>query len=229
MIIDTADDCTDQIVHLQADDVTTAIRYLTSNVRSFKLIKASEARALAAANIRLALVYETGGGGPGQEPLSAALGSADGAFATQYAPTVGAPQGACIYFAADNDFSPAAIQGQILPYFAAVAKAMAGSGFIVGVYGSGAVCQAAIGAGYAQYAWLSGSTGWTGSKAYLAAKPKELVLVQDVEDTRMANLDVDTDYSLGAFGDFMPFAPLTNTTDVAILQPSLYERIMAKL
>jgi hypothetical protein len=189
MIIDSADDTTDQIVHLEADVVSTAIRYLTTNTDSFKLIKPPEARVLAAAGIRLGLVYETGGGAPGQAPLTAAQGQIDGAFAAQYAPTVGAPTGACIYFAADNDFSAVQIQSEILPYFAAVAKAMAGSGFVVGVYGSGNVCQAVCAAGSASLAWLSGSLGWGGSRAYLAAKPKELVLVQDVEDTKLANLD----------------------------------------
>ena len=226
-IIDTADNCTSQIVHLQADIVTTAMRYLTTNTASFKLVSPAEAKALAAAGIRLGLVFESGGGAPGQAPLSAAQGAIDGAFAAQYAPTVGAPNGAAIYFAADNDFSAAQIKSQVLPYFQAVVRPITAAGFIVGVYGSGDVCQAVCGAGYAALAWLSGSVGWSGSRAYLAAKPKELALVQDVEDTKLADMDVDTDFSLGPFGDFLPFAPiLTAAPQVATVEAPWYQRIL---
>jgi hypothetical protein len=206
MIIDTPDDTTKQIIHLQADEVTTVMRYLTANTESFKLVSVAEAKALAAASIRLGLVYEMGGGAPRQAPLSAAFGTRDGSFAAVYAPTVGAPNSACIYFAADNDFSLRLINTQVLPYFEAVATAMKDSGFEVGVYGSGLVCASIVKAGFAQKAWLSGSLGWTNSRTYLASKPPELVLVQDKMDTTLANMDVDTDYALADFGDFLPFA-----------------------
>jgi hypothetical protein len=206
LIIDTPDDTTKEIVHLQADSVTTVMRYLTANRASFKLVSAAEARALAQASIQLGLVYEMGGGAPGQQPLTSAYGKRDGAFAAAYAPLVGAPSGACIYFAADNDFSQSQIDANVLPYFAAVADAVDGSGFEVGVYGSGLVCGHVVAAKYATKAWLSGSLGWTNSRAYLAAKPPELVLVQSKMDTTLANIDVDTDIALAEFGDFLPFA-----------------------
>ena len=75
----------------------------------------------------------------------------------------------------------------------------------IGVYGSGAVCAALKAAGLIDYAWLSESTGWTGSKAYLIARPPELVLVQ-TEETTLANMDVDLNIALAPFGDFLPFA-----------------------
>lgn len=228
-IIDTADDCTDQIVHLKADGVTTVIRYLTTNTASPKLVSPSEARILAAAGIRLCLVFETGGGAPGQAPLTAAQGQIDGTFAARYAPTVGAPAGACIYFAADNDFSATQIDNEVLPYFGSVYQAIKASGFLVGAYGSGAVCTAVVGGGFADLSWLSGSTGWTGSKDYLAARPSALVLVQDVEDTKLANMDVDTDYALGPFGDFLSFAPSPVVAQLPASEPTWYQRIIARL
>jgi hypothetical protein len=205
-IIDVAQDTTSNIVHLQADNIGWAIRYLTTNTASEKLIRAAEARALAAAGIRLGLVFETGGGAPHQPPLTAAQGQIDGAFAAKYAPTVGAPPGACIYFAADNDFNQQQIGNEILPYFQAVYMAMKGSGFRVGVYGSGAVCKSVINAVFADLAWLSGSMGWSGSREYLAARPSALVLVQTTEDAKYAGMDVDFDEALGDWGDFLPFA-----------------------
>jgi hypothetical protein len=205
-IIDTPDDCAAQIIHLRADGISTVIRYLTANTNSFKLVSPLEARQLLAAGIRLGLVYEMGGGAPGQAPLTSAYGERDAVFSAAYAPKVGATPGSCIYFAADNDFSQSQIDADVLPYFEAVAKAMQGSGFNVGVYGSGLVCGHAVSEGYAKNAWLSGSMGWTNSRAYLSSKPKELVLVQQRMDTKIANLDADTDQALGDFGDFLPFA-----------------------
>lgn len=206
MIIDTPDNCTAQIPHLLADGVTTVIRYLTANTDSFKLMSPKEAQALAQAGIRLALVYEMGGGAPGQPPLSAANGARDGVFSVKWAPTVGAPKGACIFFAADNDFTKNQLDTEILPYFKAASDTLEGSGYEVGVYGSGLVCQSVVASGFATKAWLSGSMGWTNSRAYLAKKPPELVLIQQRMDTKLANMDVDTNQALGDFGDFLPFA-----------------------
>ena len=228
MIIDTTGNAANQIAHLQADGITTVIRYLTTNTRSFKLIGQAEAKALGAAGIRLGLVFETGGGAPGQAPLTAQMGTQDGAFAAQYAPTLGAPPGACIYFAADNDFSQTQINIEILPYFTAICAAMKNSPFNVGVYGSGAVCRSVIGNTSTDLAWLSGSMGWTGSKEYLLAKSSALVLVQDKMDTKLANLDCDTDYALGDFGDFLPFATATPVI-ASPSKPTFYERLMGMI
>lgn len=210
MIIDTADDCKNQIIHLQADSVTTVIRYLTSVPGSFKLVSVAEAEALGAAGIRLGLVFENGGGSPGYNDINAACGESDASFCLTYAPRLGIPADGtvCIFFAIDNDMSTAQINQLVLPYFRAIRQVFAPlNNFLLGVYGSGAVCAACVAAGVVDRTWLSGSMGWTGSLAYLTAAPKELVLVQQREDARLANMDVDTDTALGVIGDFLPFAP----------------------
>ena len=109
-----------------------------------------------------------------------------------------------MFFACDNDFSAGQIEQLVLPYFESIADKFDSSDYLVGVYGSGAVCKAVCGEGLATYAWLSGSTGWTDSREYLAAKPNELVLVQSGMNTTLANIGVDTDIKLGEFGDFLP-------------------------
>ena len=220
-IIDTPQITTPQIPHLQADGITTVIRYLSSiNPHGEKCIQPAEANALAAAGIRLGLVHEGYGDfqqhGGSFSAISAQAGARDGKFCLAYAPTVGAPAGACIYFAVDTDASASQIHLYVLPYFAAISIVFKDSGFRVGVYGSGAVCSSVIAAGGADLAWLSQSLGWTGSRAYLASKPPQLVLLQGAT-TKLANLDVDTDQALGEWGDFLPFAP--------IAQPSLAQSI----
>jgi len=208
-IIDTNQVTTPQIEHLQADNIETVIRYLSAiNPTGDKCIKPAEAQALSDAGIRLALVHEGYGDfltHDGAFPaISAQAGKRDATFCLNYAPTVGAPKGACIYFAVDTDASPSQISQYVLPYFAAIEAVLMNSGYQIGVYGSGAVCKAVIGAKSAQLAWLSQSMGWTGSRAYLALKPPELVLLQGAV-TRLANLDCDTDTAFGDFGDFLPF------------------------
>jgi len=203
-IIDTPQNTTNQIVHLQADGIKTVIRYLSAiNPSGEKCVKPPEAKALAAAGIRLGLVNE-GFGDFAHGGISAGAGERDGEFCAKYAATVGAPAGACVFFAVDVDAGPAQITKLVLPYFASIKAAFANSGLRIGVYGSGAVCSSVTGASLAELAWLSCSLGWSGSRAYLAAKPTELVLVQHVPTT-LANLDVDPDDALGDFGDFLPF------------------------
>jgi hypothetical protein len=202
-IIDTNQVTTRQIVHLQADAVGTVIRYLSPiNPKGSKCVQEPEARALAAAGIRLGLVNE-GWGDFAHGGISAGAGFRDGNFCAEYAPSVGAPPNACIYFAVDVDANLAEINKLVLPYFSAIQDRI--GTFKVGVYGSGAVCGAVIEHGLAELAWLSCSMGWADSRQYLATKPQELALVQHLPTT-LANMDCDPDDGLRDFGDFLPFA-----------------------
>lgn len=116
-ILDTNQNTINQIPHLVADGLQTVIRYLSPiNPSGEKCVKKPEAQALAAAGIRLGLVNE-GWGDFAHGGISAGAGERDGAFCASYAPTVGAPHGACIYFAVDTDASPAQISKLVIPYF----------------------------------------------------------------------------------------------------------------
>ncbi|MDE2021299.1 MAG: DUF1906 domain-containing protein, partial [Patescibacteria group bacterium] len=128
MIVDTNQITTNQIVHLQADNITTVIRYLSAiNPTGSKVVQPAEAKALAAAGIKLGLVNESWGdfahGG-----ISAGAGERDGTFCAQYAPTIGAQAGACIFFAVDVDAGPAQIAKLVLPYFTSIKTAFVNSG-----------------------------------------------------------------------------------------------------
>ena len=202
-VIDTPQVTTNQIVHLQADGIKTVIRYLSAiNPTGSKCVQPAEAKALATAGIKLGLVNE-GWGDFAHGGISAGAGERDGAFCAKYAPTVGAPKGACIFAAVDVDATLAQINKLVVPYFTAFRNSLAAAGFRVGVYGSGDVCDFITTSGLADLAWLSCSMGWGGSKAYLAAKPPPLVLVQSTP-TILANMSCDPDEALGDFGDFLP-------------------------
>jgi hypothetical protein len=99
-----------------------------------------------------------------------AEGYADAMTAYRQAESVGQPAGSAIYFAVDFDARRDALYS-VDQYFRGVAAGFAAvSGgrakYRVGVYGSGAVCDAVKGARLAQFSWLSNSTAWSGYRSY---------------------------------------------------------------
>jgi glycoside hydrolase-like protein len=205
-ILDTNVDTTLHLTVLKAAGIKSVIRYLSPiNPSGEKCIKPPEAHAIAAAELRLALVCE-GWGDFAHGAISAGAGERDGEFCARYATTVGAPDNAAVYFAIDVDANAAQIKKLVLPYFASIDaafKALAPN-LRCGVYGSGAVCEAVMAAQLADFPWLSCSLGWSGSRAYFSSN--KWALRQHVPAT-IAGIDCDPDDANGDFGDFAPFAP----------------------
>jgi Domain of unknown function (DUF1906) len=201
LIIDTADNPTPKLAALKASGVRTIFGYLSSiNPTGGKCWTPARMRAVAAAGLRAGLVHE-GWGGVGGRGISAQDGARDGRYCRVAAIALGAPRGACVYFACDWDFSPAQIQASVIPYFKAIRAEFADGFYRVGVYGSGAVCAAIIAAGLADLSWEAQSRGWLGYSAWLAKAS-----MRQGPETRIAGLDVDGDTAQGDIGDFVPFA-----------------------
>lgn len=208
-ILDTNHDVTRHLTALKAAGIKTVIRYVSTNTAGEKCIKAAEARAIAAAGLRLGLVFEVSGGTRGE--LNASLGTTHGAFAKKWLLQIGAPHGAAIYFAVDSDPTPAQVTATIMPYLKA-AKAAMGDGYRFGVYGPGSVCVAASDGGVASLTWLSNAMGWRGSKAYRDSKKWNIL--QHLPQT-IAGIDTDPDEinaSRPDIGDFIPFTGLAGGT-----------------
>jgi Domain of unknown function (DUF1906) len=202
-VIDTNHDTIPHLAALKASGVSTIIRYLSPiNPHGEKCVKAPEAKAIAAAGLRLGLVCE-GWGDFAHGGISAGAGERDGAWCVDYAATLGAPAGAAIFYAVDTDASAAQIKRLVLPYFQSIrAKHQAAAiQYRIGVYGSGNLLTAVLGAGLADLDWLSCSLGWGGSRAYLAnIKP---ALAQHTPKT-LCGIDCDPDDAEGEFGEFVP-------------------------
>lgn len=211
LIIDVTEDVTPKLAALKASGIRTIFGYLSSiNPNGGKCLTPSRVRAIAAAGMRVGLVHE-GWGGVGGKGISAADGTRDGRYCRVRARVLGAPKGACVYFACDQDFTLQQIRALVLPYFAAIRAAFADRFYRVGVYGSGAVCSAAIAAGAADLSWLAQSRGWLGYSAWLA----KANLVQGPGEI-LTGLDVDTDAAHGDIGDYVPvFAQNTEQTNMA--------------
>lgn len=217
-IIDTNVNTASHLATLKGLGVQTIIRY----IRPFGgpgQVSASEARAIAAHGMRLGLVLEGKGNEPGY--FSGAAGARDATRAFAFAPTVGAPKDPTLWFAVDFDAGHIAIQGRVLPYFKAIKEHFVATPAKVGVYGSGAVCSAIIGAGAADYAWLSQSMGWTNSRAYRASN--KWVLLQGADRT-IGGCDADSNEhnaAAGPLGDFVPWGDTAPPLDIKWLQAQL--------
>lgn len=203
-IIDTNNVTTSKLAQLKQMGVETIIRYITTNTVGEKCVKPEEARAMAIADIKLGLVFEVWGGSDNfrHNDINADTGRSHGQFAASWAPRVGAPSGTIIWFAIDNDASPAQIARLVLPYFRSVREAMGGA-FRVGIYGPGDACRAVVEDGAADAAWLSNAMGWSGSRAYRDSR--KWTLLQHLE-TNLLGLSIDPNEANGDdYGQFVPW------------------------
>lgn len=225
-VIDVTDDITAHLAAIRSAGVATVFGYLSSiNEKGGKCWTPARVKAAAAAGLRIGLVHE-GWGGVAGKGISATDGDRDGTFCRFRAVNLGAPKGACVYFACDRDFSAAEIEREVLPYFRAIHQGPMGDRYFrIGVYGSGAVCSAVIGQNLADLSWLAQSKGWAG----YAEWRDHADLVQGAEG-RIAGVDADPDtpQSIGGrvvdIGDFVPFtaapsraapAPVSQQSDPA--------------
>ncbi len=229
LIIDIAEDPTPKLAALKASGVRTIFGYLSSiSPTGDKCWTPARMRALAAAGLRAGLVHE-GWGGVGGRGISASDGARDGRYCRAAGIALGAPRGACVYFACDWDFSTAQIQASVIPYFKAIRAAFADGFYRVGVYGSGAVCAAVVAAGLADLTWEAQSRGWLGYGAWLAKAS-----MRQGPDTKILGLDVDTDMASSDVGDFVPFAqpeketaPVTTSSQYAAAAAATFNVLKA--
>lgn len=150
--------------------VETVIRYYNhrnSSSLPTKRLEASEAEALHAAGLSLAVVFQQRGGANGHiEDLDEESGRVDAQRALELARGLGQPRKSAIYFAVDHDYFRASEIDRIIPYFEAIRNTF-GDEFRIGVYGSGTVGRAMRTRKLADLIWLAGATGWSGTRDVL--------------------------------------------------------------
>jgi hypothetical protein len=174
-----------------------ALRYYSHNAA--KNLSLGEALALAAAGMRIGVVWETYG--THVRYFTRAQGLADSVAAWRYArEVIGQPFGSAIYFAVDYDATQADLDGPVSNYFTGVRAGLyvAGEGqmqYEVGVYGSGLCCATIVEREQASLAWLSQSTGFAGSKDYAAAQRYNLIQFREtrltMDDGTVLGIDPD--------------------------------------
>lgn len=228
-VIDAAQNCAGAVGCLQQAGVTTVIRYYSEFTQMpSKRLTGPEAAALAAAGLRLGVVYQDAQNAPHHFSLSRGL--ARGRYAYRYAQdTIVQPPESAIYFAVDFDASEGEVESSVLPFFRGVARAFeevsgGASDYRVGVYGSGLVCRLVLDAGLADYAWLAAARGWRETQQFDDSGRWHL---KQNPETALCGLSVDTDDVNPQRPDFGAFVPGTPASPVPATAATLY-RVTAR-
>lgn len=167
--IDLPTDASNALNDIRDSKLDFVARYYRSRESRWPTLTAAEAQRLSLLGVNIVAVWEWHSHDPAY--FSYASGYSDAINAYTQAKAVGQPAGSAIYFAVDYNAPSSEISGAIDQYFGGIAAGLAATGngrpeYKVGVYGSGAVCEAMRRAGLAQYAWLTNSTSWTGTLDY---------------------------------------------------------------
>jgi hypothetical protein len=150
--------------HIKSNGLDFVARYYRKPDSRWPALSANEARVLSSLGLNVVAVWESYS--HKRDYFTYGRGYWDAVAAARQAKGVGQPAGSAIYFAVDFDATVADMY-PIDQYFRGITAGLAASSggtseYKVGVYGSGAVCDAVKRSGLAQYAWLSNSTGWAG-------------------------------------------------------------------
>lgn len=196
--IDASVNCTEKASELQASGIEFVCRYYANSGK--KVLSRAEALGLNQAGLNIVVVWEDGYPTKASY-FSYAKGVDDGSSAYHDALLIGHPIESPIYFAVDYDASSADVSGGICDYFRGVAAGFAASGggapsHPIGVYGSGATCSFLLARSLVDFAWLSQSTGFRGSKDFADWNIKQ------GPEQQMLGIDVDVDESADNYGGF---------------------------
>jgi hypothetical protein len=197
LVIDTNTNCEKKIAVLRKRGVGAVGRYYAPSLA--KRLTPSEARALSSAGIAIFTVYEK----DGDPRLTVESGRHDAKIAAEQAMAVGQPQGSAIYFALEhlpNGYDQQHLTG-IQAYCSGVRAELAGR-WQLGLYSDGVVLKAMMEAGLCDFAWLSASRGFPGSRDFY--RSGRWVLAQQVPiDLDWDGISVDTNEVSGTgFGAF---------------------------
>jgi hypothetical protein len=200
-IIDTNDNVAGQIPLLQSKGVTAVGRYYSS--AAWKRVTQQEAQAIAAAGLKMFVVFEDNG----DPPLNSDAGTHHAQLVLQQADNVGQSMGSAVYFALEhlpNGYTAQDIPG-IKNYIQQIREVFQGR-FKLGAYSDGVVCDALLTAGLIDYAWLSASKSFAGSQAFYASGRWALAQMTPL-DQNWNGISVDVNQAQAEFGAFVPFQP----------------------
>jgi hypothetical protein len=170
--IDIAGDVRPHLDKLKAAGVEFVFRYYALPAQTRipgKILTLDEAQAISAAGFKLGAVWENGLPTT-PEYFTADQGRIDAQLALECAARMGQPMNTPIYFAIDCDLSYAHVSTWLFNYFVGIRSIFVSGAYVqrlVGVYGSGLVCEKMTDWGLATYSWLAGAKGWEGYESFL--------------------------------------------------------------
>lgn len=215
--IDLPIDASDVLNELKSSQLDFVARYYRDPASRWPTLSASEVQRLSSLGLKIVTVWEWHSHDPAY--FSYASGYSDALGAYRQAKGVAQPTGSAIYFAVDFNANALDLP-QVDQYFRGIAAGFAAAGngrpdYKVGVYGSGAVCDALKRAGLAQYAWLSNARAWTGASSYIGWNIKQ--------SGQFANLSFshDSNEAKDDYGGFRLANDATDASSVATVAPAV--------
>jgi Rv2525c-like, glycoside hydrolase-like domain len=196
--IDVPTDASDVLMDLEGSGVEFVARYYREPGSRWPALSASEAQRLSSLGLKIVAVWEARSRDLAHFTYSTGYGDAVTAYGE--AKAAGQPMDSAIYFAVD--FNPRSeLLASVAEYFRGVNAGLAAASggranYAVGVYGSGAVCDAMKREGLAQYSWLSNSIAWEGSIGYDGWN------IRQGGQSPMLSFSQDSDEARGAYGGF---------------------------
>ena len=115
------------------------------------------------------------------------------------------PKGSAIYFGVDGGWGKAEEIASIKAYFSAARERFRGSGYRIGVYGSGLVCRELLHDGLAELCWLANAKSWPGYNDNYRRGQWRLVQLLPVD---CGGRNVDFNLSNGEDVDYGQFPPV---------------------
>jgi kumamolisin len=194
--IDASVNVTAYLPYLKSIGVKAVGRYYS--IYQSKVLTKKEAQLISQAGLSIFVVYEDGA-------APSDFDTDHGAFAAQHAlqcaAIVGQPHGSAIYFAADFESDEGQVEALVVPYFQAIQTVFkdAGSPYKIGAYGDGLACAKLLDTQLCDYAWLSCSSSFPGTKAFYASKRWNIA---QHPPTSLGGLSADPNEVNGDFGAF---------------------------
>jgi hypothetical protein len=213
--IDVAGDVTEQLPQLKAAGISFVFQYYANPAQTRipnKILTRERAQAISAAGLNVGAVYENGLPTTA-EYFTTEQGRLDAADALANAARVGQRAGA-IYFAIDGDLSYDAVSSRLFNYFVGIRNTIpqdVRETPLIGVYGSGLVCEKMTDWALASYSWLAGAKDWAGYDGFLP----RATIVQGPLPKALLNIGLpesDSDGDIATTDDYGGFQVSVPTT-----------------
>ncbi len=182
--------------------IKTIIRYYDHEIETLpgKTLRRNEHDAILMNGFRTAVVFQHHN--DQLASFTALRGRLDAERSLALAAENSQPRGSAIYFGVDGPWQTSYELENILTYFKEVTAKMAGSGYRVGVYGSGLVCNILLSSGLAQLCWLGAPTSWPLYHTYYQTMNWRLV---QLRTSQCGGRSVDFDLVNGIVSDYGQF------------------------
>jgi len=208
--------------------ISTIIRYYDWEDETLpnKTLKQSELKSIAERGLNVAVVFQHHNDSTTTFE-TVGRGKIDGKRSVYLAKSFSQPAGSAVYFGVDGidakffeKFRKIKTTNEekygidvVKRYFREVNSVFSGTGYKIGVYGSGLVCRSILDAGLAQYCWLANATGWPEYREFEKSNRWQLKQLLPTKARDCFGVEVDLDvvgHHGQTFGQWSPTRPREN-------------------